>query len=169
MQRAPWAVYCMEEGMTLSMIAYLMCVCFLARPNHCPRSFVCCSRWILRLSRNNLYCATLEANLSLLGHNALNGADIVGTVGEEAVQPPVIVVSNPSSVDSSGHLVRDLMVATPVMQWGTVCAPPATPSQPPAPSTTAAVVSTGPRSPGSPLVDIQLDENEDARLLARSV
>jgi hypothetical protein len=66
----------------------------------------------------------------------------------------IIVVSNPGSLDESGHATRDLMVATPAV----------------APLTDSAVLPTAPQQ--SDLVETHLEDQEEnsdsARLLPRS-
>lgn len=142
-------------------------------------SLLDCS-YILRLSRFNLYTATVATNLMLLGNEmGLAGAELPPA----ASQPPVIVVSNPGSMDASGNVVRDLMVARPAGDWSqlggnTYCAPPSasaadfpvTSSAYVDPSvTTGSSVATATSSGdgGAAFSDVELGESEDSRLLGR--
>jgi hypothetical protein len=112
-------------------------------------------RYLLRLSRRNLYSATIATNVSLLG-----AVDPLAVILEPTdAAPPVIVVSNPGSVDSSGNVVRNLMVARPAVPLvsATSCPQP-TPS---APLSRDAAATREPET----FVDVSIDDDEDARLL----
>jgi hypothetical protein len=117
-------------------------------------------RYLLRLSRGNLYLATVESNMALLPQDGLH--PISEAAAADSLPPvSIIVVSNPGSLDESGHATRDLMVATPAVNVSTT-----------SPNNTSDVAGASPTPQPSELVDVHLEDPEEssdsARLLPRA-
>ncbi len=103
--------------------------------------------------------ATIATNVSLLG--TVDPLAVVLEASDTAA--PMIVVSNPGSLDGSGNTVRNLMVARPAVPWvtGTRCDPPA------GSAVHASHAQAQHGTAQDTFVDVQLDESEEAHLLPR--